>query len=497
VIFNLIEPVIGLFATTRSRSSSFLWLALIFLSGCQSEHQKLSQESNQIRSSANSHAIVNKAVRKKSHLNTSVGAHHRKKKNNLDEYKLDTIEKDQLKAPASQEIKSFTTDHKESRHNENIIKKIGVLLPLSQNSAGKGEAFLDAIQLALFEAANDDIELIIVDTKGDPESAAKAVGPLIKEEVKLILGPFFSGSTEAIAPLTKAAQIPVISFSNNTKVAGDGVYVFGFLPGQQITRILQYSLTREYKRIGILVPANDFGQLSLSVARNASDKMDVQLVSELFFNPNSSDFSNAVREFAEYDSRNHKLKLQKKQLKRQSDEIANTALNRLSGLDTLGDPSFDAVLLPSGGAELRIIAPLLAFYDVDPSRIRILGSTLWDNDKNLNLEPALIGGWYAAPSPELRNAYEVKFEKIFGYSPPRLSSLAYDAMLLAVKLTSEKLGMNNSSTLITDPRGFLGVDGIVRFLKNGTNERGLAILEVGPDGVKVIDKAPKLFVQSN
>ena len=70
-------------------------------------------------------------------------------------------------------------------------------------------------------------------------------------------------------------------------------------------------------------------------------------------------------------------------------------------------------------------------------------------------------------------------------------------MLLAVKLTSEKLGMNNSSARITDPRGFLGVDGIVRFLKNGTNERGLAILEVGPDGVKVIDKAPKLFVQSN
>ena len=108
-----------------------------------------------------------------------------------------------------------------------------------------------------------------------------------------------------------------------------------------------------------------------------------------------------------------------------------------------------------------------------------------------------MGGWYAAPSPELRKAYEVKFERIFGYSPPRLSSLAYDAMLLAVKLTSGKLGINNSSTLITDPKGFLGVDGIVRFLKNGTNERGLAILEVGPDGVKVIDKAPKLFIQSN
>ena len=497
MIFILIEPVIRSFATTRSRSASFCWLALIFLSGCQSEHQKLSKESNQIRPSTNSHTTVKKELRKKSHSNTAFEAHHKKKKNNPHKHKLVKAEKLQLKAPVSQGIKNLTTDHRERRPNENRIKKIGVLLPLSQNSGGKGKAFLDAIQLALFEAANDDIELIIIDTKGDPENAAQAVGSLIKEEVKLILGPFFSGSTDAIAPLTKAAQIPVISFSNNAKVAGDGVYVFGFLPGQQIARILEYSLTRGYRRIGILVPANDFGQLSLLVARNVSDKIDVQLVSELFLDPNSSDFSSAVREFAEYDSRNHKLKLQKKQLKRQSDEIANTALNRLSGLDTLGDPSFDAVLLPSGGAELRIIAPLLAFFDVDPSRIRLLGSTLWDNDKNLSLEPALIGGWYAAPSPELRKAYEVKFERIFGYSAPRLSSLAYDAMLLAVKLTFGKLGTNNSSTLITDPKGFLGVDGIVRFLKNGTNERGLAILEVGPDGVKVIDEAPKLFVQSN
>ena len=495
MIFILIEPVISLFATTSSRSSSFLWLTIIFLSGCQSEHQKSLKESNQIQFSANSHAIVEKVPGNKKALDVVVVDNSKNKKNSSASYKVDTIEKQHLEPPASERVKNLTTNYKEVIQNP--VKKIGVLLPLSQNSVGEGRAFLDAIQLALFEAAEDNVELIIIDTKGEPKNAVKAVGALIKEKVELILGPFFSQSTEAIAPLAQAAQIPVISFSNNTKVAGDGVYVFGFLPGQQITRILEYSLTRGYKRIGTLMPANDFGQLSLSVARNILDKTDVPLVAEQFFNPNSPDFSHAVREFAEYDSRNRKLQLQKKQLKRQSDEIANTALNRLSGLDTLGDPSFEAVLLPSGGAELRIIAPLLAFYDVDPSRIRLLGSTLWDNDKNLDLEPALIGGWYAAPSPNLRKAYEAKFEGTFGYSPPRLSSLAYDAMLLAVKLTSGTLGMNNSSTLITDPRGFLGVDGIVRFLKNGTNERGLAILEVGPDGVKVIDKAPKLFVQSN
>ena len=106
--------------------------------------------------------------------------------------------------------------------------------------------------------AGHNVELIIIDTKGEPKNAAKAVSALIKEEVKLILGPFFSGSTEAITPLAQAAQIPVISFSNNKEVAGDGVYVFGFLPGQQITRILEYSLTRGYRRIGTFVPENDF-----------------------------------------------------------------------------------------------------------------------------------------------------------------------------------------------------------------------------------------------
>ncbi len=495
MIFSLIEPVTSLFATTSSRSSSFLWVVFIFLSGCQSEHQKSLKESDQIQLSADSTAPVKKVPRKRNTLDNVNVDNYEKKKNNLYRDKLGSIEEQLLKAPVLPGGGTFPSNYKKNR--QHVTKKIGVLLPLSQNSMSEGKAFLDAIQLAFFEAANHDLELIIIDTKGEPENAVNGVGSLINEKVGLILGPLFSRSTAAIAPLVKSAQIPVISFSNNTKVAGDGVYVFGFLPGQQITRILEYSLNRGYRKIGTLLPTNNFGELSLSVARNTLDDMNVQFVTEQFFNPNSLDFSSAVREFAEYDSRNQRLRLQKKQLKSQSDEIANTALNRLSGLDTLGDPSFEAVLLPSGGAELRIIAPLLAFYDVDPSRIRLLGSTLWDNDKNLHLEPALIGGWYAAPSPKLRKTYEVKFEKTFGYSPPRLSSLAYDAMLLAVKLTSGKIGMNDSSTLITDPNGFLGVDGIVRFLKNGTNQRGLAILEVGPDGVKIIDKAPKVFAQFN
>jgi hypothetical protein len=91
--------------------------------------------------------------------------------------------------------------------------------------------------------------------------------------------------------------------------------------------------------------------------------------------------------------------------------------------------------------------------------------------------------------------FNVKFKKIFGYEPPRLVTLGYDAMLLGAALTYGDRGSDYSEASITDLNGFLGVDGIIRLLEDGTNERGLAILEVGQDGVKVIDSAPKTFTK--
>ena len=44
-----------------------------------------------------------------------------------------------------------------------------------------------------------------------------------------------------------------------------------------------------------------------------------------------------------------------------------------------------------------------------------------------------------------------------------------------------------------DPNGFAGVNGIFRFNADGTSERGLAVLEVQPDGFHVVSPAPKTF----
>ncbi len=105
----------------------------------------------------------------------------------------------------------------------------------------------------------------------------------------------------------------------------------------------------------------------------------------------------------------------------------------------------------------------------------------------------MVGGWYAAASPEARKNFESKFERAFARRPPRLASLGYDAMLLAVALSYAEGGANYSTEALTDGNGFAGVDGIFRLMPDGTNQRGLAILEVEAKGVRVIDPAPVSF----
>ena len=50
-----------------------------------------------------------------------------------------------------------------------------------------------------------------------------------------------------------------------------------------------------------------------------------------------------------------------------------------------------------------------------------------------------------------------------------------------------------SEKVLTNPSGFIGVDGAFRFRANGINERGLAIYEITHGAAQVIEPAPKNF----
>ena len=60
-------------------------------------------------------------------------------------------------------------------------------------------------------------------------------------------------------------------------------------------------------------------------------------------------------------------------------------------------------------------------------------------------------------------------------------------------LAKKQTGIDYSAASLTDPAGFAGVDGIFRFTPDGLSERGLAVVEIGRDEVKVVGDPPRSF----
>lgn len=370
--------------------------------------------------------------------------------------------------------------------------RVAILLPLSGPHAALGNAMLHGAEMALFDLAEKNFSLLPFDTAGTPTGARHAAAQALSNGAEMILGPLYSAAVAAVAPKAREKGVPVVAFSTDHSVAGNGVFLMGFLPRDGIERVVAFARSRGLSRFAALVPDTAYGRRAAQALREAVARHDGQVVEIASFPPDSPDVSAVVRHFADYDQRRAKLEKQRQALKARNDEVSRQALKRLEKLDTLGELPFDAVLLPAGGDRLRTISPLLPFFDIDMPKVRLLGTTQWD-DSTLGTEPALVGGWFAASPPKERADFSKKFKDIYGRYPPRLATMAYDATALAAVLARSPGGADFSVAALTAANGFAGLDGIFRFKSNGVAERGLAVLEMRRNRFRVMSPAPEFF----
>lgn len=397
------------------------------------------------------------------------------------------------------------------------VMRIGFLAPLSGPHAGIGRALFDAAQMALFDLADDRLVLMPRDTEGNPEKAAEAARALLTEGAEIIIGPLFSPSTAAVSPLARQRGVKLLSFSTDPGVAGNGTFLLGFMPEQQVRRAIAYARSRGMTRFALLAPDSAYGEAVAAATGQAVAEAGGQLLQQARYPGDGADLTPTVRRFA--------AALRALPPRGSADGLAPAPVNVPATAPAAGETAVDpllarpvdALLLPEGGARLRALAPLLPFFDIDPRAVKFIGTGLWE-DASLGSEPALLGGWYAGPVPEGFDAFRKRFEETFGRRPPRLASLAYDATALVGILARRAAGTTGASTaaapapllpafgqtagtegpfadaILTNPDGFAGYDGIFRFRADGLVERGLAILEIQRRGARVIDPAPPSFL---
>lgn len=333
--------------------------------------------------------------------------------------------------------------------------EVGLLLPLSGANAALGQAMLQAAQMAVFDLGDERFTLDVRDTEalGGPAAASQQ---LVAEGAQIVLGPIFAAQVTQAAPAVRAAGVPMVAFSTDVTVAGDGVYVMGVLPGLQVSRVVGYASAQGLKRIGVLAPSSAFGQTVVAALNRAAPRFGAAVAQVGYYDPAETDMSGPVQR-----------------------------------LNPGGAPPFDALLLPEGAPRLTSIAPLLSYFGIDTTKVRLLGTALWD-DRALAREPALLGGWFAAPQPEQWTRFAQRYRSLYGSEPPRIASLAYDATALAAVL-GRSGGAGFGPEALTGASGFSGVDGVFRFRPDGQVERGLAVFELQAGGPVVIDPAPQSF----
>jgi ABC-type branched-subunit amino acid transport system substrate-binding protein len=353
--------------------------------------------------------------------------------------------------------------------------RVAVLLPLSGQGGQIGTALLDAAQLAVFDTADEDFVLLSRDTRGTPAGAAEAIRAAVDGGARLVVGPLFAAEVQEVAGIARSARVPVIALSSDRAVARDGVWVFGFTPGEQVARVAAHAVAQGVRRIALIASAGPYGDQVEAALRATLDRTGGTLV------------------------RSGRLEGTGAQEVRAG--IAS-ALDRPAILGPGGDmairqalaePDFDALMIAEGGPRLREVAGQLASLGLQPGRLRILGTGLWD-EPGLGREPLLAGGWYAAPDPSARQAFETRYAAVYGRRPPRIGTIAFDAVQLAAVLSRGPSPIGLAPETIMAPDGFAGVDGIFRFRPGGQVDRGLAVIEVTPEGSTIVDPAPQTFV---
>ncbi len=353
--------------------------------------------------------------------------------------------------------------------------KVGLLVPLSGPNAALGKSMLEAAQLALFTTASEHLTLIPRDTGGTPEGAAAAARSAIAEGAKLILGPLLAGEVSAVRPVASEAHINVIAFSTATQLAGGNIFLMGFLPRQEVTREVVFAHEHQHSRFAALAPASPYGRLMTDALRDAAIAGGGTVVKAETFDPSGSDLTAAIQRL----------------MSSGAPPVTDLATPP-AGPPPAAKAVFDALLLPEGGTQLKQIAGQLKAAGLDTTQVQLLGSGLWD-DPTIAGEPALYGGWFAASPPGPRHEFDTRFQATYGHPAPRLASLAFDAAALAPVLAQAGGNAPFSREAILNPSGFTGVDGLFRFTPQGLVQRGLAVLEVGPQGNTVISPAPQTF----
>jgi len=336
--------------------------------------------------------------------------------------------------------------------------QVAMLLPISSGQGGDAvisQSLENAARMAAAELTGVTVEITVYDTAGQSAQAASVAREAVQAGADIIVGPLRSDAAAAVGVAVANSNVNVLSFSNNTEIAGGNVFVLGHTFENTASRMVSYGAAQGRNRIVIAHAQNLAGEVARDAVLRAAQASSATVVGTIPYEFSQTGVINVVPQIV-------------------SAVRDNDANALMLTSDSSGALPFFAQLLPENG--------------LDTEAVRVMGLTRWDTPPQTLELSGLQGGWFAVPDPQATDAFNARYAAAYGAPPHILGALGYDA-IRAVGETAASAGRLGAADL-TASSGFQGANGVFRLLGDGTNERAIAIAQVTQNQVAIVDPAP-------
>ncbi len=335
---------------------------------------------------------------------------------------------------------------------------VALLLPYGSGNPGDeivARSMENAARLAATEIEGVQLNVTVYNTAADPAQAATVARQAVQQGARVIVGPLRSDAAAAVGVAVSNSNISVLSFSNNTEIAGGNVFVLGHTFANSAARIARYAVSQGRNQVMILHAQNLSGEVARDAVASAVRAAGGTVAGVASYEFSQQGVVQAIPEIM--------------------DQVRSSGANAL-------------VYTSDASAALPLFAQLLPENGLDTEAVQVMGLTRWDVPSQTLELSGLQGGWFALPDPDANAAFNARYTAAYGDGPHVLAPIAYDAMR-AIAETAVDAGALGAADL-TASSGFAGANGVFRLRPDGTVERAMAIAEVIDNQVSIIDPAP-------
>ncbi len=381
--------------------------------------------------------------------------------------KIKKNEKNELKQETTK-----TSEHNKYKNLENVLLKNITVLISKKDDPKIVDQFLNIIELATYKKKIKDISFNIYVYENN--NSLKKYLEKNKQPGKIYFGPI---STDASLNLNRYCNDGILffSFSSNKSLANDCIFLINFFPYNEIETIFDY--LPENSKVAIVYPENSYGYKINEIVDSISERSNSVIINRASYKEDLENVRSAIKELGKYELRKFELNRQKKLLALNKDENSKKRLKKLERFTTTNDYDFTHVLIADYGVRLLQVAPLLAYYDIDPNIVGFIGTGAWDDRIFFN-EPTLQNAIFPGVEYKKRQKLIDDYVAIYDESLMRVSTLPYDLIGLLTYLIKNNYNLKKFFELIeSESFIFDGVDGNFYF-KNNVIERQLKILQI-------------------